>query len=53
MNAASVLVLVVVLVLAALATWYCRAKGAPCEGGCACTGCCAKCKHRCAQRTLS
>jgi len=46
MNTASVIVLVVVVALAALAVWRCLKKGAPCECGgtrksCGCgCGCC-------------
>ncbi len=45
MNLASALVLGAILVLAALATWYCRRHGAPCEGSCGgkCAGCPMKC----------
>ena len=46
MNTASVIVLVVVVALAALAVWRCLKKGAPCECGgtrkscgCGCCGC--------------
>jgi hypothetical protein len=55
MNAASVIVLVAVLALAGLAAWRVFRKGAPCECGstpakAGCTGCCAKCHHKCGHK---
>ncbi len=44
MNAASAVVLAIVLLFAALAVLRCRRKGAPCSCGCGC-GCSGKCGH--------
>lgn len=45
MNAASAIVLVVVLVFAAFAVWRCHRKGAPCSCGCDCKSCSGSCKR--------
>jgi len=44
MNAASVIVLAIVLVFAAFAGWRSFKKGAPCSCGCGCKSCSGRCK---------
>ncbi len=45
MNAASITIAAIVLLLAALAVWRCLKKGAPCECGGSCCDCGCKCNR--------